>query len=84
MKKKEFVVFALQHKVTENRFIDLAYDIKFKLKELRKIINDRTKADRFPNLFWSEVYDFNDLIVVILFRSSSKEEVKRTSRFTRR
>ena len=73
---KQFVVFALEHKHTGNRWVDVAYDIKHKLRQLRKIVNERVKADRFSNIFWSEVYDFNDLIVVILFTTTEKDEAK--------
>ena len=73
---KQFVVFALEHKVTGNRWVDVAYDLKHKLRELRKIVNERVRADRFSTLFWSEVYDFNELMVVILFKSENKEEAK--------
>lgn len=74
---QNFIVYALENKHTGNRWVDVAYNLKHKVKQVKKIVNERSKASFFNRLFWSEVYDFDDLIVVILFRSDSKEEAKK-------
>jgi len=60
--KKEFTVFSLENKITGNKYIDIAYNLDYKIRKLKKIINERTRGDMFSPLFWAEVYRFDDLI----------------------
>ena len=74
---KHFIIFALQHPTTKNRWIGLTNDIKTEIRNLRSIVEHRAKYQNiFSTIFWSDVYHFDELIIVILFKSSNYSDAQ--------